>query len=83
LNAQSKNGKIAPLVKKNSLIFILYLWVLIDMKKVLPFIAMLMLFDHLCFANPMPNFFPPFRITVNLYYVGTDDLASYLIVTPK
>lgn len=31
----------------------------------------------------MPNPFPPFRIIENLYYVGTDDLASYLIVTPE
>ncbi len=27
--------------------------------------------------------FPPFRIAGNLYYVGSQDLASYLIVTPK
>ncbi len=27
--------------------------------------------------------FPPFRIAGNLYYVGSTDLASYLIVTPK
>ena len=27
--------------------------------------------------------FPPFRIAGNLYYVGSEDLASYLIVTPK
>jgi metallo-beta-lactamase class B len=26
---------------------------------------------------------PPFRIAGNLYYVGSEDLASYLIVTPK
>lgn len=32
---------------------------------------------------PMPHPFPPFRIMGNVYYVGTDDLASYLIVTPK
>src|SRR5215469_4132305 len=25
----------------------------------------------------------PFRITDNLYYVGSQDLASYLVVTPK
>ncbi len=31
----------------------------------------------------MPHPFPPFRIMGNLYYVGTDDLASYLIVTSK
>jgi metallo-beta-lactamase class B len=27
--------------------------------------------------------FPPFRIAGNLYYIGSEDLASYLIVTPK
>lgn len=27
--------------------------------------------------------FPPFRIANNLYYVGSADLASYLIVTPQ
>ena len=27
--------------------------------------------------------FPPFRIAGNLYYVGSGDLAAYLIVTPK
>ena len=27
--------------------------------------------------------FPPFRIAGNLYYVGSQDLASYLIVTPR
>ena len=27
--------------------------------------------------------FPPFRIIGNLYYVGSEDLAAYLIVTPK
>jgi len=39
--------------------------------------------------TPPPNFqpewvqdFPPFRIAGNLYYVGTYDLASYLITTP-
>lgn len=41
------------------------------------------LFYNLCFAYPVGNPFPPFRIAGNLYYVGTDDLASYLIVTPK
>lgn len=42
-----------------------------------------MLFCNLCFAYPVGNPFPSFRIVGNLYYVGTDDLASYLIVTPK
>jgi len=27
--------------------------------------------------------FPPFRIAGNLYYVGSQDLAAYLIVTPQ
>jgi len=27
--------------------------------------------------------YPPFRIAGNLYYVGTDDLACYLITTPQ
>src|ERR1700686_1213219 len=27
--------------------------------------------------------FPPFRIASNLYYVGSKDLASYLITTPQ
>src|SRR5580698_5462531 len=38
---------------------------------------------------PLPSFqpdwvrdYPPFRIAGNLYYVGTYDLASYLIITP-
>ena len=37
-------------------------------------------------AAPNPDWmrpFPPFRIAGNLYYVGSADLASYLIVTPK
>lgn len=53
------------------------------MKKILSLVAMMLLSNHLCLAYPMPNSFPPFRIIGNLYYVGTDDLASYLVVTPK
>ena len=37
-------------------------------------------------AQPNPSWtnpFPPHRIAGNLYYVGSEDLASYLIVTPK
>ena len=37
-------------------------------------------------AAPNPAWtkpFPPFRIAGNLYYVGSEDLASYLIATPK
>ncbi|KTD01017.1 subclass B3 metallo-beta-lactamase FEZ-1 [Fluoribacter gormanii] len=53
------------------------------MKKVLSLTALMMVLNHSSFAYPMPNPFPPFRIAGNLYYVGTDDLASYLIVTPR
>lgn len=51
-------------------------------KKIILLIVTL-LFNNLVFSYPMPNPFPPFRISGNLYYVGTDDLASYLIVTSK
>jgi metallo-beta-lactamase class B len=37
-------------------------------------------------AAPNPAWtkpFPPFRIAGNIYYVGSEDLASYLIVTPQ
>ena len=40
---------------------------------------------RLC-AAPNPDWttpFPPFHIADNLYYVGSSDLASYLIATPK
>ncbi len=53
------------------------------MKKIVALFAMIMLWHHVCFAYPIPNSFPPFHIAGNLYYVGTDDLASYLIVTSK
>lgn len=51
----------------------------------------LLLFASLACAAPLeaaPNAdwlrpFPPFHIAGNLYYVGSADLASYLIVTPK
>ena len=51
------------------------------MKIILCLIAVL--FNQLCFSYPMQHPFPPFRIAGNLYYVGTDDLASYLVVTPQ
>jgi metallo-beta-lactamase class B len=35
--------------------------------------------DHPEWTTPVD----PFRITANLYYVGSQDLASYLIVTPQ
>lgn len=54
------------------------------MKKIALMLSLLItLFHNLAFAYPVGNPFPPFRIAGNLYYVGTDDLASYLVVTPK
>jgi len=47
------------------------------------FLFIVILFTNLCLAMPPPKPFPPFHIMGNLYYVGTDDLASYLIVTSK
>ncbi|KTC94529.1 subclass B3 metallo-beta-lactamase [Legionella erythra] len=41
------------------------------------------LMTSVCFSYPVGHPFPPFQIAGNLYYVGTDDLASYLIVTPE
>ncbi len=52
------------------------------MKKIFLMLVILVL-QNICFAYHMPHPFPPFRIMGNLYYVGNDDLASYLIVTPK
>ncbi len=53
------------------------------MKKFLFCIFLLLFGSGFCLAYPTQTPFPPFRIIGNLYYVGTDDLASYLIVTPK
>ncbi len=38
---------------------------------------------HAATPSAWTNAFPPFRIAGNLYYVGSEDLAAYLIVTPK
>lgn len=50
-------------------------------------IALLILLSPLTFlAAQRPEWtrpFPPFRIAGNLYYVGSQDLASYLIATPQ
>lgn len=53
------------------------------MKRLLLITAIIFSFPYFCFAYPISKPFPPFRIIGNLYYVGTDDLASYLLVTPK
>jgi metallo-beta-lactamase class B len=34
-------------------------------------------------SSPWTTPFPPHHIAANLYYVGSEDLASYLIVTPQ
>lgn len=44
------------------------------------------LFAAPLFAQIRPQWtrpFPPFRVAGNLYYVGSEDLASYLIATPQ
>jgi metallo-beta-lactamase class B len=45
----------------------------------LPALAPLLMALNPSWTNP----FPPHPIAGNLYYVGSEDLASYLIVTPK
>lgn len=40
--------------------------------------------SHVAIADPEPvKPFPPFHIAGNLYYVGNEDLAEFLVVTPK
>lgn len=54
------------------------------MKKII-LITMLLCLTVITYANP-PEWsepFPPFHIAGNLYYVGSKDLASYLITTPQ
>jgi metallo-beta-lactamase class B len=56
-------------------------------KIALPLMLFVSLASAVCVqAAPNPDWttpFPPFRIAGNLYYVGSADLASYLVVTPK
>src|SRR5947209_2981164 len=52
---------------------------------VAPLLFVLLFALRLNAANP-PEWtrpFPPFHIAGNLYYVGSEDLAAYLIITPK
>jgi metallo-beta-lactamase class B len=52
----------------------------------LPLLSAVLLFTIQLPAQIRPEWsrtFPPFRIAGNLYYVGSEDLAAYLIVTPK
>jgi metallo-beta-lactamase class B len=57
------------------------------MKKLSRFIALLILAFvsaiHLRADASWTTPFPPFRIAGNIYYVGSADLASYLITTPQ
>jgi len=49
-------------------------------------IATSLLFAASLFAQSNPawtNSFPPHRVIGNIYYVGSEDLASYLITTPQ
>ncbi len=49
-------------------------------------LAFLFSFGATVFAQEAPDWtapFPPYRIIGNLYYVGSQGLASYLIVTPQ
>src|ERR1035438_313630 len=45
----------------------------------LPFAAAKTSFETAAWTKPAP----PFRIASSLYYVGSEDLAAYLIVTPQ
>jgi metallo-beta-lactamase class B len=58
------------------------------MSKIARFLAFVLLFAmaRSAAAQEAPDWtnpFPPFRIIGNVYYVGSQDLASYLIVTPQ
>lgn len=50
-------------------------------------IVLLLLVSPIALKAQIPsswtNPFPPFQIAGNLYYVGSEDLAAYLVVTPK
>src|SRR5580692_8870598 len=58
---------------------------MLKMARFLPFILMLMLAGGAAAQETADwtNPFPPFRIIGNLYYVGSQGLASYLIATPQ
>ena len=53
--------------------------------RLMPLVALL-LFAGSVFAQEAPEWtkpFPPYRIMGNIYYVGSQGLASYLITTPQ
>lgn len=56
------------------------------LKNLFFFVLLTIAFCSISFAQSNPDWFTPlspFRIAGNLYYVGSRDLASYLIVTPR
>ena len=54
-------------------------------KLMLPAIAMALFFPFTAFSQPAGwnDAFPPHRVMDNVYYVGTKELASFLITTPE
>ncbi len=56
-------------------------------KRIVGVLALLLLGASLRFASATPpewtRPFPPFRIAGNIYYVGSEDLAAFLITTPQ
>jgi metallo-beta-lactamase class B len=55
--------------------------------KLVGIMALFLFESSLGFAAPTPpewtRSFPPFRIVGNLFYVGSEDLASFLVTTPQ
>ena len=57
----------------------------IRLRNLLPLVATMLCVKATLYPQPNPAWtrpFPAFKIAGNLYYVGSEDLASYLIVTP-
>ncbi len=53
------------------------------MRRLFPFFVLLLALPALAETNPeWTTPLPPFQIADNLYYVGSQDLAAYLVTTP-
>src|SRR3954462_13710334 len=53
------------------------------MRRIFPLFALLLAFSASAEINPeWTTALPPFQIADNLYYVGSQDLAAYLVTTP-
>ncbi len=53
------------------------------MRRLLPLFVLLLALPALAETNPeWTTPLPPFQIADNLYYVGSQDLAAYLVTTP-